>query len=607
MRITRREKKFWEQHLSCVRHITLDPKGPGVVRLHMIPPRAEGKDEPFLLLLNGAKLIPLNLSWAILLANFMAALEHFFTEGDNAPDREVKQADWERLAEEAVTATRSVYPRTKPEQLREDLALLMESLIAIARGQEPPVEVGTLSLGDYAPYMSAPHRMDLMVSAMTQDGAWHCNQKCLHCYAAGQPMGESRELTTAQWKEALERLRHANIPQVTFTGGEPTLRADLVELVEAAQWFVTRLNTNGRLLTPELCRRLYEASLDSVQVTLYSADAAVHNTLVGAPGFDDTVQGVRNAVAAGLMTSVNTPLCSLNRDYAATLRFVHELGVRYVTCSGLIPSGGAETEASQATRLTPEELTAVLRQAVETAEELDMEIDFTSPGWLPEETLRGLGLHLIPSCGACLSNMAVTPDGQVVPCQSWLGGTTLGNLLTDDWSAIWDGETCRAIRAKSAKLEQSASWARETERGADHEKDHLPGAAVSAAGGLPAALDGPHRPRRQDLRRDRQLSGGRHSQHRGRQPRHSGDAGLEASGGSACHQLPAGRGQDRHPKRLHPGDDGPHRQHPEHRSRQQPRLHRLYPVLRCQRDLPLRFPLGAGVYVYPQRQRSRIL
>lgn len=58
MRITRREKKFWEQHLSCVRHITLDPKGPGVVRLHMIPPRAEGKDEPFLLLLNGGQADP---------------------------------------------------------------------------------------------------------------------------------------------------------------------------------------------------------------------------------------------------------------------------------------------------------------------------------------------------------------------------------------------------------------------------------------------------------------------------------------------------------------------------------------------------------------------
>ena len=496
MRITRREKKFWEQHLSCVRHITLDPKGPGVVRLHMIPPRAEGKDEPFLLLLNGAKLIPLNLSWAILLANFMAALERFFTEGDNTPDREVKQADWERLAEEAVTVTRSVYPRTKPEQLREDLALLMESLIAIARGQEPPVEVGTLSLGDYAPYMSAPHRMDLMVSAMTQDGAWHCNQKCLHCYAAGQPMGESRELTTAQWKEALERLRHANIPQVTFTGGEPTLRADLVELVEAAQWFVTRLNTNGRLLTPELCRRLYEASLDSVQVTLYSADAAVHNTLVGAPGFDDTVQGIRNAVAAGLMTSVNTPLCSLNRDYAATLRFVHELGVRYVTCSGLIPSGGAETEASQATRLTQEELTAVLRQAVETAEELGMEIDFTSPGWLPEETLRSLGLHLIPSCGACLSNMAVTPTDRWSPARAGWAAPRWGTSSPTTGPPSGTARPAGPSGPRAPSWSISASWARETERGADHEKDHLPGAAVSAAGGLPAAPDGPHCPRR---------------------------------------------------------------------------------------------------------------
>ena len=34
-----------------------------------------------------------------------------------------------------------------------------------------------------------------------------------------------------------------------------------------------------------------------------------------------------------------------------------------------------------------------------------------------------------------------------------LGGTALGNILTDDWPAIWDGEACRAIRAESAKME----------------------------------------------------------------------------------------------------------------------------------------------------------
>jgi len=246
-KMTGRELAFRRQHLSCVRHITLDPYGPGVVRMHLIPPQESAADEPYLLLLNGAHLVPLNFSWAVLLSCFMDELEDY-------SGREISEADWTALAEKAVTATRRVYPGTARKHLRGDLALMLDSLIDIARGREPEVEVELLSLGEYAPYMSAPHRMDLMVSAMTKDGCWHCNQKCLHCYAAGQPMGESAELSTEEWKTVLQKLRAANIPQVTFTGGEPTLRSDLAELVRAAEWFVTRLNTNGRLLTPQLCR-----------------------------------------------------------------------------------------------------------------------------------------------------------------------------------------------------------------------------------------------------------------------------------------------------------------------------------------------------------------
>lgn len=445
--LTSREQRFRAEHLNCVRHVTLDPHGPGVLRIHMIPPRADSPQEPFLLLLNGAQLVPLNLSWAILLSNFMDQLEQYSGHSEIGPDQ------WQQMAAQAVKATRKVYPATSARRLAADLETMITALVAIARGEEPDADVAVLDLGEYAPYMSAPHRMDLMVSAMTKDGAWHCNQKCLHCYAAGQPMGETAELSTEEWKKVLDRLRHANIPQVTFTGGEPTMRPDLAELVEAAQWFVTRLNTNGRLLTPDLCRQLYEASLDSVQVTLYAADEGVHNQLVGAPGFADTVQGIRNAVAAGLIVSVNTPLCSLNRDYAATLRLAHELGVRYATCSGLIPSGEALGDESRATCLSHDELLAVLQEAVFTTRELGMELDFTSPGWLEEPELREMGLHLIPSCGACLSNMAITPDGTVVPCQSWLGGVQLGHILTDDWQTIWDSPTCRDIRQKSAAME----------------------------------------------------------------------------------------------------------------------------------------------------------
>ena len=185
------ERRYRRAHLECVRHITIDPRGPGVVRIHMIPPRTEDAGDPFLLLLHGAQLVPLNLSWAILLANFMDQLEPW-------SGREIGQEDWQSMRSAAVKATRRTYPGTGRDVLLGDLERMLRSIVAIARGQEPPEEVGILSLGEYAGRMSAPHRMDLMISAMTREGAWHCNQKCLHCYAAGQTLGQRPELTTDQ-------------------------------------------------------------------------------------------------------------------------------------------------------------------------------------------------------------------------------------------------------------------------------------------------------------------------------------------------------------------------------------------------------------------------
>ena len=441
------EYRFVRAHLSCVRHITLDPGGPGVIRIHMVPPSQPwNRAVPWLLILNGQDILPVGLSWAILLGCFMDRLEPF--EG-----KELDQKTWDGVLDDAVRDTKKIYPAMTETLIREELRKLLDCLEAVARGKEPEGKLRTVTLAGYAPCMTAPHRIDLMVSAMERDGHWHCNQKCLHCYAAGQTGAETEELTTEQWKEVLKRCRSAKIPQITFTGGEPTLRPDLVELVEAARWFVTRLNTNGRLLTADLCEKLHEASLDSVQITLYSADPAVHNELVGAEGFDDTVAGIRNALAAGLNCSVNTPLCARNRDYRAALELLHSLGVRYVTCSGLIPSGSALGEASTATALTEAELADILREAAGFCREKGMELSFTSPGQVAAETLREIGILEIPSCGACLSNMAVRPDGVVVPCQSWLSGPGLGNILETPWEKIWNHPDCAAIRAVSAETD----------------------------------------------------------------------------------------------------------------------------------------------------------
>ncbi|MCQ2554040.1 MAG: radical SAM protein [Clostridia bacterium] len=445
MGLNKRLRKYAEENLQGMVHTTLNPEGPGVVRIHLVPPRFDGENViNSVAIINGQDIIPVDVSWTVLLTEFIKEVNKY----DGKP---VNDQDVENIVNATLKNVRKVYHLLPKKKVREGIYKLMNSFKQIAYGEEVTEEIGYLNIGEYADSMRAPHRMDLLVSAMTKDGHWHCNQKCVHCYAAGQVYAEEQELSTEEWKKVIDKCREVCIPQLTFTGGEPTMRDDLPELIRYAAWFVTRLNTNGIRLTKELCRELREASLDSMQITFYSDEEEIHNALVGANHYKDTVAGIENAVEAGISVSINTPLCVSNRDYVKTLRFLKEKGVQFVTCSGLITTGNAETEQSTSLQLSKEEIKAILKDAVEFCYANEMEISFTSPGWIEKEFFDELGIST-PTCGACLSNMAITPSGNVVPCQSWLSGDALGNILTDDWKRIWDGPLCSERRAYSAEM-----------------------------------------------------------------------------------------------------------------------------------------------------------
>ena len=433
----------YREYRNGVSHCTFNPEGPGVVRIHLIPPKFRLlRSSAYIVILNGYYLLPIGYSWALLLSSFMEEVKKF----DGKP---ITEADEARIVDQTIRRVRRVYPTVSKDAIAEDLEELLEVLFAVARGDDPDAEIEKLFIRAYRDNMTAPHRMDLMVSAMTDgDGKWQCNQKCLFCYAAGQEMGKSREMTTHEWKQAIDRLEAARVPMVTFTGGEPTMRQDLAELIGYAKKMVTRLNTNGVNLTPELVKALKAAGLDSVQVTLYSHDEAVHNALVGSSHFANTIQGIRNAVAAGLDISINTPLCKKNADYETTLAFIHSLGVPFVTVSGLICTGMAGINHLEYD-LSGEELFGIVRKAKSFCNAHEMEIDFTAPGLIERKRLEDLGMN-VPMCGACLSNMAIAPDGTVVPCQSWLGSdASLGNILTEPFKRIWNHTKCKALRNMS--------------------------------------------------------------------------------------------------------------------------------------------------------------
>ena len=345
----KRVREYAQRNFNEVYHCTLNPDGPGVVRIYLVPPLLKDDDSDdevasSVAIINGQDVIPVNTAWSILLIEFMRAVNRY--DGKAVNDKDV-----EDIQKATCKAVRKVYPFIGKKRLRNDIYTIMKTFSQVARGEAVDEPIEYVPLGDYAPYMRAPHRMDLLVSAMMAGGRWNCNQRCVHCYAAGQEQSAEAELPTEDWKAIVDACRKAGVTQLTFTGGEPTMRDDLFELIDYARWFVTRLNTNGIRLTREYCGRLREASLDSVQITFYSCDESIHNELVGANRYADTVAGIENALAAGLNMSVNTPLCTANKDYVKTLEYLHDKGVIYVTCSGLITTGNAASPQSEQMQL----------------------------------------------------------------------------------------------------------------------------------------------------------------------------------------------------------------------------------------------------------------
>ncbi len=411
-------KSYMDTAFSEVLHTTLNPNGPGAIRIHLIPPKEEENSfNPSIAIINGTDILPVNFAWAVILAEMIRETNHY-------DGKEIGEPEIQSILDRTTENVRKILPVFSRKRIQADMQTIYTTIRQIAYREQVTTDVHFMSIGDYAP---------------------------VHCYAAGQPLSDERELSTEDWKKVLDICRRVGIPQVTFTGGEPTMREDLFDLIKYARWFISRLNTNGIRLTPEYCRQLREAELDSVQITFYSADPEIHNRLVGAARYEETLAGIKNALEQGLSVSINTPLCTLNREYEKTLELLHELGVIYVTCSGLITTGSAAGALSESLQLGSEELEEILRQAVSYCHQNGMEIAFTSPGWLDEKVFEELCIPS-PSCGACLSNMAITPGGNVVPCQSWLSGQPLGNMLTDDWKDIWDSGPCQTRRDFSARL-----------------------------------------------------------------------------------------------------------------------------------------------------------
>jgi len=140
----------------------------------------------------------------------------------------------------------------------------------------------------------------------------NCNEKCLFCTVAND---NEKELTTNEAKKAIETIAKQG-KTISFTGGEPTTRADLTELVEfskKAGLEKIELQSNAVLLDKERVQKLKKAGLNHAFIALHSHKKETSEMLVGKKEtFVKTVSGIKNLLGAGIPTTISHVITSLN-------------------------------------------------------------------------------------------------------------------------------------------------------------------------------------------------------------------------------------------------------------------------------------------------------
>lgn len=248
---------------------------------------------------------------------------------------------------------------------------------------------------------------------------YKCPLQCPYCANPLDFANRTEELSTQQWLDVFAQARELGAAQLGFSGGEPLVRQDLVELIGGARelGYYTNLITSGVGLNEHKIADFHDAGLDHIQVSFQAADPEVNNMLAGsAKAFRQKLAMAKEVKAQGYPMVLNfvthrhnidqidriIELCvELQADYVelATCQYY---GWAYENRNDLLPT---RAQLEQAERITNEYRERLAKEGN------PIKIIFVTPDYYeerPKGCMNGWGQVFL----------TVTPDGTALPCHS---------------------------------------------------------------------------------------------------------------------------------------------------------------------------------------------
>jgi radical SAM protein with 4Fe4S-binding SPASM domain len=274
-----------------------------------------------------------------------------------------------------------------------------------------------------------------------------CNLRCAHCYldAGARRAGDPAELDTGEVAALLDQIAALSDEiMVVFTGGEPLMRPDLLQLVRHASGLglMAVVGTNGTLLDDARVRRLQQSGVRGLGISLDSLDPDFHDGFRGVPGaWAKTLAGLDACRRAGMMFQIHFSVTDDNaHELDDMVAFAGSVGAAVLNVFFLVCTGRGETYTS----VSRETYERVLRRLAEAARDETpllirarcaphfKRMAMQSDPPLPITQADGY------EAGGCLAGTRycrVTPTGELTACPYM--EVSVGSLRDQDFADLW--------------------------------------------------------------------------------------------------------------------------------------------------------------------------
>jgi len=144
---------------------------------------------------------------------------------------------------------------------------------------------------------------------------YRCNLSCIYCFCKGSEE-KNKELKTNEWKKIIDQIHDEGCLQLCFTGGEPFLRPDFLELYAYAKrkGFLITIFTNGHFFTDKIINYLKKSPPYVLRISLDSLERDIYEKITGVSGsFDAVMNSIKRAIDARLTFDIKMKCLKINK------------------------------------------------------------------------------------------------------------------------------------------------------------------------------------------------------------------------------------------------------------------------------------------------------